>query len=275
MPASVEEPLPIKPENYDSDATVKRQTDLKSYLAREANRKLKPKRIQVLMTIQIARQFAEYERMYFPHNLDSRGRAYPLPGFLNPQGPDFVKALIEFEEGHPVETQEQADWLYIVTANAYGFDKSYLADRVAWCHENEEMILSCATDYQTDHRWMKAGDPFQFLRMCKEYKEFKEVGLGYVSHCVAPVDATCSGLQHYAAMLRDADMGRAVNLVPGLPRQDVYGDVANITIRELVVERSAGNASGRVADDLLKFGVTRKETKRQVMVVPYAGKFSS
>ena len=86
---------------------------------------------------------------------------------------------------------------------------------------------------------------------------------------VVPVDATCSGLQHYGAMLRDEVGGRSVNLVPGLARQDIYGDVASVVIRKLALEGTP------VARDWLRFGIDRKITKRQVMVVPYAGKFSS
>jgi DNA-directed RNA polymerase len=86
---------------------------------------------------------------------------------------------------------------------------------------------------------------------------------------VVPVDATCSGLQHYSAMLRDEVGGRSVNLVPGLSRQDIYQDVADVVIGQLLTDGSS------MVQDWLAFGIDRKTTKRQVMVVPYAGTFAS
>jgi DNA-directed RNA polymerase len=86
---------------------------------------------------------------------------------------------------------------------------------------------------------------------------------------IVPVDATCSGLQHYSAMLRDEVGGQSVNLVPGLSRQDIYQDVA-----DRVNETLIGVATTE-AQNLVRFGINRKLTKRQVMVVPYAGTFAS
>ena len=87
---------------------------------------------------------------------------------------------------------------------------------------------------------------------------------------VVPVDATCSGIQHYSAMLRDEVGGRAVNLVPHLPRQDIYQDVA-----DEVIDMLMNDQDNPVSQNLIKFGITRSMTKRQVMVVPYSGTFQS
>lgn len=261
--------LPPEPPGYREDESVTKRHNHVCFLIHDENRQDKSRRIAALMTIGMARQFVKYSAIYFPHNLDSRGRAYPLPAFLNPQGPDYSKALLEFADGVSIDDSEQAGWLAIAGANAYGNDKVSLAERIEWVNENEEMILSIADDYKTDHRWMTTSEPFQFLRFCIEWANFKGQGYGYRSHMVVPVDATCSGLQHYAAMLRDEVGGRSVNLIPGLPRQDIYGDVASVVIRALVQDGSP------MAKDWLAFGIDRKITKHQVMVVPYAGKFSS
>lgn len=236
---------------------------------RDRNRRDKSKRTAVHSTLSMARHYEQYAAIYFPHNLDNRGRAYPLPHFLNPQGPDYAKAMLEFAKGHRVETPEDLRWVAISGANSFGNDKVSLDDRVQWVHDNEEMILSIARDYQTDLRWLTTSEPFSFLRFCLEWQEFKEKGYGYVSHMVIPVDATCSGLQHYAAMLRDDIGGKSVNLIPGYARQDIYGDVAAVTKAKLERDGSSD------ALQWLAFGIDRKITKRQVMVVPYAGKFMS
>ena len=230
LPPSNDIRLPEAPVGYREDEEITKEHDKKCFLIHSANREVKSKRLLVLSTIAIARAFKTSPEIYFPHNLDSRGRAYPVPVFLNPQGPDYTKSLLEFARGEPIETEDQANWLAIAGANAFGNDKVSLAERVQWVHENEEMILSIGADPRSDIRWMDVSEPFQFLRFALEWSAFKACGYGFISHMVVPVDATCSGLQHYSAMLRDEVGGRSTNLVPGLPRQDIYGDVAEKTI---------------------------------------------
>jgi DNA-directed RNA polymerase len=138
--------------------------------------------------------------------------------------------------------------------------------------ENKDMILSVARDPKHDLRWTQASEPWQFLRFCFEWQEFKRHGYGFVSHMVTAVDATCSGLQHYSMALRDEVGGRSVNLVPGLPRQDIYADVAQKVVEKLF---EASSHSPVECANILRLGVDRKMTKRQVMVVPYAGTFAS
>ena len=269
LPKADAKPLPPEPEGYRTDEEVRKAHNKVCFLIHNANREIISKRLMVLHTLVVAKQFRNFKAIYFPHNLDTRGRAYPLPAFLQPQGPDYTKALLEFSNGKPIENEEQACWLAIAGANAYGIDKVPLQDRVNWVQDNEDLIFSIAADPKSDLRWTEASEPFQFLRFCLEWAAFWDNGYGYVSHMVVPVDATCSGLQHYSAMLRDEVGGRSVNLVPGLSRQDIYQDVADVVIGQLLTDGSS------MAQDWLAFGIDRKTTKRQVMVVPYAGTFAS
>lgn len=269
LPRADAKPLPPEPPGYRVDEAVTKAHDRLCFLIHSENREIISKRLMTLATINVARQFKKFEAIYFPHNLDSRGRAYPLPAFLHPQGPDYCKALLEFAKGKPIVNEEQAAWLAVAGANAYGKDKISLQERVDWVQDNDEMIFSIAQDPKSDLRWTHASEPFQFLRFCLEWKAFWDTGYGFISRMVVPVDATCSGLQHYSAMLRDEVGGRSVNLVPGLPRQDIYQDVADRVIEELM---KGENPFDR---DWITFGVDRKITKRQVMVVPYAGTFAS
>lgn len=269
LPLASPKPMPPEPINYRTDEDVKKTHNKACFLIHDENRRAISKRMAVFYTVSLGNRFKEVTELYFPHNLDSRGRAYPIPAFLNPQGPDFTKALLEFSKGIAIDNDEQAAWLAVAGANAYGNDKVSLQDRVDWVQDNEELIFSIATDPTSDHRWMDASEPFQFVRFCLEWKAFWDNGYGYVSHMVVPVDATCSGLQHYAAMLRDEVGGKSVNLIPGFKRQDIYQDVANLVIERLMIDGTD------MAKNWIKFGIDRKMTKRQVMVVPYAGTFSS
>lgn len=276
LPPSNPKPLPPAPFGYGTDEAVTKAHDKECFLIHSFNREVISKRLAVFSTITIANQFKNFKAIYFPHNLDTRGRAYPLPAFMNPQGPDYVKALLEFSEGRAIENEEQAAWLAVAGANAYGQDKISLQERVNWVQDNDELIFSIAEDPRMDLRWTQASEPFQFLRFCIEWAGFWSTGFGFVSHMVVPVDATCSGLQHYSAMLRDEVGGRSVNLIPNLPRQDIYQDVADVVIEEMMdTAQKFDHQHNQYAVGWIKFGIDRKITKRQVMVVPYAGTFSS
>lgn len=267
LPPADKLPLPPKPLGYGEDEEVTKEHNHACFLIHDRNRQMISKRIAVLFTLHLADKFKAFPRIYFPHNMDVRGRAYPLPAFLTPQGPDYAKGLLEFANAEPIEDLEQAAWLAVAGANAWGNDKIALQDRADWVVDNEYWIVECGNDPKGNTKWMKADEPFQFLRFCMEWAGFCQAnaeGVPFYSHMPVAVDATNSGLQHYSAMLRDEVGGRSVNLIPGLPRQDIYQDVADKVQEDLYAD-----------DDWLKWGIDRKTTKRQVMVVPYAGKFSS
>lgn len=218
--------------------------------------------------LEACQKFSNHDRFYFPSNCDYRGRVYPMAGFLHPQGVDYVKSMLEFADGQPILCDDDAAWLAISCANTYGYDKVSLQERVDWVFDNEEMVLSVAADWRHDLRWTHASEPFMFLRSCLEWAGLKAHGFGYMSHLPVHLDATASGLQHFAAMRR-SEQGKSVNLVPHLPRQDVYGDVAKKVIAKL---EELGTTE---AMQLLSLGINRKTTKRQVMTVPYAAKSES
>lgn len=268
LPHSDPQPLPPAPDEPNN-------TEYRTACWRihDKNRRELTKRIYVSRVIQLAKKFMPYEAFYFPHDLDSRGRAYPKPSHLNPQGPDFVKGLLEFSEGKPLGGPSGVRWLAIHIANCCGQDKAKLGDRERWTYDNEEMILSVAENPLDDLRWCHVDEPFQFLQAAQAWQGYRREGYDYVCHTPIHVDATCSGLQHYSALLLDSVGGRAVNLLDLPDRQDVYGDVAQ-RATELCKEK-LGTDEHNLAQAWLDFGFTRKITKRSVMVVPYAGTFNA
>jgi DNA-directed RNA polymerase len=59
---------------------------------------------------------------YFPHNIDFRGRAYPIPPHLNHLGNDMCRSLLMFDK--PRQLGERGlYWLKIQLANLAGMDK--------------------------------------------------------------------------------------------------------------------------------------------------------
>ncbi|MQB00686.1 MAG: hypothetical protein GEU78_10390 [Actinobacteria bacterium] len=234
------------------------------------------RRISAVKKLYIADRFSAEPEIYFPHNLDWRGRAYPIPTFLNPQSDDVGKALLEFADGKPLGEQGAA-WLAIHLANLWGEDKVSLQDRIDWTQYNSEHVVRSAADPLGYRWWTEADKPWQFLAACMEWAGYVEQGVGYVSRVPVAVDGTCNGLQNFAAMLRDEKGGEAVNLLPAEAPQDIYQRVAdNVTNRLTYI-------SGRKGDEVLHhdqpdidmaarwldFGVTRKVVKRPVMTLPY------
>jgi len=230
------------------------------------NARLRSKRLQVAKTIWVAGKFLEDEAFYFPYQLDFRGRIYAVPLFLNPQGPDYAKALLTFAHGKPIMDATAAGWLAIHGANLWGYDKVSLEDRIQWVEENEDRILAVAADPLGNLWWADADKPWQFLAFCFEWSGFQREGYGYVSSLPIALDGSCNGLQHFSAMLRDPIGGKAVNLVPSDHPQDIYQCVADVALSRLRTD--IGNPLGR---QWLDFGVDRKITKRPVMILPYGG----
>src|SRR3546814_16047649 len=80
----------------------------------------------------VARKFAPEDSVYFPHELDFRGRVYPIPVFgPSPQGSDFQKALTEFADRLPL-VEDGRHWLLITIADMFGVDKAHFADSIEW-----------------------------------------------------------------------------------------------------------------------------------------------
>ena len=245
----------------------------------EFNARIVSKRIQFKKIIELAKKFEQEPEIFFPHQLDFRGRAYAIPMFLNPQGVEYSRALLQFSKGERMgNNPESAKWLAIHGANQYGEDKSSLEQRVEWVKKNEQFILESAEHPLEHDFWKSADKPFCFLAFCFEWKSFKEKGENHVTHIPVAVDGTCNGLQVFSLLLRDEVGGAATNLIPSDTPQDIYKIVADRTLEVLKQETSdelyrpkCRWTKKQLAEEWLRVGVTRKLTKRPVMIVPYSG----
>lgn len=238
-----------------------------------ANAKLKSLRLQFSKVLMVADMFQDEDEIFFPHQFDFRGRAYAVPMFLNPQGSDVAKGLLEFANGVAIDDEEAAAWLAIHGSNSYGYDKDTLQGRVDWVQNNEAVILACAEDPYSNKFWTDADKPFQFLSFCCEWAEFKREGYGYISTLPIQMDGSCNGLQNFSAMLRDPIGGEAVNLVASELPADIYQKVADKVIER--VEEDANSEDEKIAliaQGWLKHGITRKVCKRPVMTLAYGAK---
>jgi DNA-directed RNA polymerase, mitochondrial len=283
---------PAKPHDIAENEEARRTWRIRSAKVRQRNMSSKGSRIAVNMTLGVANRYAKYPNIYFPCQLDFRGRVYSVTQ-LSPQGSDTTKGLLRFAAGKPLG-ESGGRWLAYQGANLAGNDKVSLEERVQWVLDNEAEILRCAADPYTHTGWCNAiggveiDSPWQFLAFCFEWAGYCEQGDEFVSHLPVAMDGSCSGIQHFSAMLRDPKGGAAVNLVPADKPQDVYAIVAEQVKKQMALDLVTGTADavahtkdGRAfnregtqsfAKQWTEFGVTRKVTKRSVMTLAYGSK---
>lgn len=260
-------PLPNKPADIEENEEARTAWKRAAAKVHHDNRILLSKQLQVSRTLSVAERFKDEEAIYFPHCMDFRGRAYAIPLFLNPQGPDYAKALLTFSDGVPLG-KDGAFWLAIHGANSFGEDKVPFNDRLKWVEEHTEEILACSEDPYENRLWTEADSPWQFLAFCFEWAGYKREGESFVSHLPVALDGSCNGLQHFSAMLLDEVGGSAVNLVPQEKPSDIYAAVAEAAIE--VCEEESDPEKVKYARDWLESGlITRKVAKRPTMTLVY------
>lgn len=286
LPSRDLEPLPTKPHDIADNAESRSAWKRKAADTYDRRIKATSRQVQTAKVIHIAERFRDEASIYFPHQLDFRGRMYCVPLMLHPQGSDIARGLLRFAEGKPLG-EHGAYWLAVHGANCYGWDKVGMDARRDWVSENEDMIWRCAVDPFDNREWAEADKPWQFLAFCHEW-----VGMmthddpeTFVSHLPVQLDGSCNGLQHFSAMLRDEVGGKAVNLVPSDTPADIYQAVADVVVDSLRADISAGGMDAnadenkplpsRLAHQWLSYGIDRATCKRPVMVLPYGGTQSS
>jgi len=221
------------------------------------------KRVALATKLALAQEVRDEERIWFPHSLDFRGRVYPMSAELSPQSDDTSKALLEFANGKALG-ENGGFWLCVQLANLFGFDKVSFDQRVEWVMEHEDRILDSALSPLDGQRfWTEADEPWGALAACFEYAGFKMEGAAHVSHLPIAMDGSCSGIQHFSAMLRDQRGAEAVNLTNTPLPNDIYTEV-------LYVVNDALKASAEPLAKVWQGKVDRKIVKRPCMTFAYS-----
>jgi DNA-directed RNA polymerase len=221
--------------------------------------------------LETARAFVNEKKIFFPHSVDFRGRAYPIPPILNHIGSDIARGLLKFGHGKELGTIG-LQWLKIHLANLYGFDKASLKEREQFAMDNINEIYDSATNPLDGRRWwVKAEDPWQCLACCIELKNAFDSPdpTRFQSQLPVHQDGTCNGLQHYAALGGDHAGARQVNLEPSDRPQDIYTGVAEL-VKEMVAKDAA---EGAPLATFISGYISRKVVKRTVMTNVYGVTF--
>ena len=257
--------LPPEPESTE-DPMMKRQWIKELRAAEYEKSGMHSVRCFINFQLEIARAFRD-QTFYFPHNVDFRGRAYPMPTYLNHMGADHMRGLLVFAKGKPLG-EKGLRWLKVHLANVYGFDKASLEEREKFATDNWENILDSAEHPLTGNRWwLKAEDAWQCLATCFELRAALQSPdpAAYVSHLPVHQDGTCNGLQHYAALGGDTWGAQQVNLIPGERPADVYSAVARLVQDMVSKDKEEGNDFAAAVDGK----ITRKVVKQTVMTNVY------
>lgn len=216
--------------------------------------------------LEIARSYLQ-ETFYFPHNVDFRGRAYPMPPFLNYMGADLSRGMLTFGVGKELGAGGLR-WLKIHLANVFGYDKASFEERLSFTEDHLREIYDSASKPLDGQRWwLQAEDPWQCLAACKELRNALESPdpVAFVSKLAIHQDGTCNGLQHYAALGGDSIGARQVNLEPGDRPSDVYSGVAELVRADVTRDAQKGNELAKA----LEGKISRKVVKQTVMTNVY------
>lgn len=208
--------------------------------------------------------------IWFPAHFDRRGRWY-YRGVPNPQGSDIAKACIHFGTKKALGSRG-VYWLKVHIANSFGFDKARMNERADWTTENW-VALERALDAPEDYPDVWGTDaPWCMYSAAWELREAYRTGNPAMYKTGVPVhmDATCSGLQHFAALFKDEKAAEYVNLIdppPGAPKADIYTRVSTLALDKALKDAEGGNEG---AARWLATGVPRAMAKPPVMTYTYS-----
>jgi len=248
--------IPIPPPVESTDPKIIKAAKKDRADVYRANVQGRAERQEFLQRLGVAKRFALRNAIYYPHQIDFRGRAYPIPPHLNHQGDDVCRGLMEFADA--VQPGNDGDWwLYIHAANCYGIDKVSFDERVEWTKNHIPQIVDSLNGGDFWKRADNGDKPWQFLAACRALVDPEAA-----AHLPVQVDGSANGLQWYAALGLDEGAAAIVNLIPGDKPGNLYGSVAN-TLRATI--ESEGSDISR---KMLEY-VTRDTVKQPVMTFNY------
>lgn len=260
--------LPTTP-SFDKSLTSKERYQLfrQKLIHRRRKAEMYSLWCDALYRLSLANHFRD-KIFWLPHNMDFRGRVYPLPPHLNHLGSDLARSLLVFHQAQPLG-KDGFSWLKLHCINLTGTKKrDSVRERLLYAESIMDDIIDSADNPLTGRRWWtKSDEPWQTLACCIEIAKVTrcEDPEKFMSRFPIHQDGSCNGLQHYAALGRDKAGAISVNLAPCDAPQDVYSSVAAL------VEKCRQNdaANGLHVAQILEGYVRRKVIKQTVMTTVY------
>lgn len=86
---------------------------------KQKNMDLHSLRCSAMLKLNQAKKFRDFEEIFFPYNVDFRGRAYPVPPHLSTVGSDLCRGLLMFSDSKRLG-EKGLYWLKVHLANLAG-----------------------------------------------------------------------------------------------------------------------------------------------------------
>jgi len=173
---------------------------------------------------------------YFAQTFDFRGRMYYRGAFNPSNSGDLGKAMFRFKEMKTLGTEGMRA-LEIHTANLAGI-KGSINKRVKWTQQNALQLFDKVEGKTVAEIQEITGEKkiFQLYTALHEYHRVQKWGIRSRSGLIVKQDGSCNGIQHAAAILRDKDVAKSVNLCASQNNwkpQDLYQEYVDLLKLEL------------------------------------------
>lgn len=150
--------------------------------------------------------------------------------------------------------------------NALGYSKLSMKCKFNKFNKFKSKILMLDNDLIN-----KSSEPFIFIASSIELQNYfkaKAESRDFISYLPIYLDATCNGLQHLAAILKDAPLGEMTNLTPSSLNdnpKDLYSSLIPSIKKSIEDVVQLDNS----LKDLLLIPIDRKFIKRSIMTISY------
>lgn len=247
------------------EASRKYHVDIKEYTQHKR---------ELLRVKQQIRECVQYPEFALPTYVDTRGRLYYMTD-LTPAGTDIARAALQFSSGVPLG-EHGLMYLKAHLANCLGYDSTSIADRAAYVDKCIERIkIAVGSPLEHADYWGNADAPLQAYVAAVDVIAAMAApdSSKYVSRIITQWDATCSGLQHYSAMLRDKVGADCVNLtnLGAKSKASIYTVVADAAMVSIRKDLESANPETLIeAMYWAHAGITKKLAKKPVMTYLYS-----
>ena len=227
--------------------------------------KRRSKIVEWAFIIHKAKELLKLPCFYQTVEADYRGRIYYKEAFLNFQGSDLARGMLQFARAKPM-TEDGLFWLAVHTASSFNqsykkdeipewcsadyltylesegletisVDKMTLEDRVQWVNVNMVTIQEMG---KTKFIAEDAEKSISFLACCIEWYDYQiatNANRIHMTHLPIPIDGSNNGWQHLGAISKDPHTGELVGLVPVDIQRDFYVQTAKELHNQTTDER--------------------------------------
>jgi hypothetical protein len=218
--------------NYLNSIKFKINTQLLNYITSDEGNYILEQikaddELQRTITLELSKLYSKTP-FYLNTHSDWRGRIYTQSFFLSYQAGDLSLSLLNFWKGEKIN-DEGKFYLYIYGANSHDqnkISKASYKDRIEWVTKNYDKIINLDKELI-----LSADSPFIFTAFCLNMRELHNSPDALIYTPVF-LDATCSGIQHFAALMKDLELGTNTNLIESTI-EDKPGDIYETLLKPI------------------------------------------